>query len=135
MKRRLCSPKSDLRQYSVNMAVLKLLICLRCRHLHAFQRGRRGLGHGDTGQVARAVTVAVEDNHLVLARTAEHLLGRPFAAAFNEHFKRLADVAAVALGAQFVLKGYHLLEPAQFHGLGHVVGQVARGVGAGALAV
>ena len=77
----------------------------------------------------------VEDNDFVLRSAAEELLAGAFACSLDQYLEGLAHIAAVALGREFVLQGNHLVQTAELHLFGYVIGQVARGVRAGPLAV
>ena len=56
---------------------------------------------------ADSMISAGENDDFVLACTPEELVAATFACAFDEHLKRLADVAAVAFGGEFVLESNH----------------------------
>ena len=84
-----------------------LYAILESLHFGADERGRRSRFDTDVDKFADVMISEGENDDFVLACTAEELVAATFACAFDEHLKRLADVAAVAFGGEFVLESNH----------------------------
>jgi len=97
--------------------------------------GREGSAAPTTGGETGAAVAAGDDHHLVLLGATEEFLAAAFAHALDENLRFATHPRAVGSERKFVLQRNQFVESAQFHLLGHIVGQTLRSVGAGALGI